>query len=132
MKSIFSSIGNFYYKPGFDLLTIDTGNETRTPSIIVTDNGGNALNTYHGCSTSHEYRCNGSRWNYQVARFTFESNVIIGSHIRIIGANALSLAGANISVETNGKLSIDSNGMLPTYREPRFVGGFVARRGVYG
>ncbi|KAL9976359.1 hypothetical protein ACROYT_G013653 [Oculina patagonica] len=128
------SSGNFNYDPGFDFLTVDTGNKTRTPSIMVTAGGyqGSLVRKHIGCSTNHEYKHNGSLWSYQVARFKFESNVYIRSRIRLIGTNALSLIGENISIDTNGMLQTESSGMLSPYSEPRFVGGFVANSGVDG
>lgn len=134
IDSVIYSIGIFSYNPGFDYLTIDTGNKTRAPSIRVTggDYQGLIVKSYVGCSIEREFIHNGSRWKYQVARFKFDSNIDIRSHIRIIGANALSLVGENISIETSGKLQIESSAMRPPYGEPSFVGGFVAKIGGNG
>lgn len=90
------------------------------------------VKSYVGCSIEREFIHNGSRWKYQVARFKFDSNIDIRSHIRLIGANALSLAGHNISLETKGKLQIESSAMHPPYGESSFVGGFVAKIGGNG
>jgi len=134
IDSVFCSIGIFSYDPLFEFLTIDTGNKTRTPSISVTSGNfqGNLLKNYIGCSIEREFIYNGSVWKYQVARFKFESNINIRSHIRLTGTNALSLVGENISIETKGKLEIEPHAMLPSYGDPRFVGGFVAKSGKNG
>lgn len=90
------------------------------------------MKNYDGCSIEREFINNGSLWKYQVARFKFESNVNILSHIRLKGTNALLLVGENISIETNGKLQIEPNAMRQAYEEPRLVGGFVAKSGENG
>ena len=90
------------------------------------------MKNFVGCSIEREFIHNGSLWKYQVARFEFESNINIRSHIRLIGTNALSLVGENISIETNGKLKIEPNTIRQPYGEPRFVGGFVAKIGGNG
>jgi len=133
IDSVIYSIGIFSYNPGWDYLTIDTGNKTRTPFIRVTGSDyQEVVKSYVGCSIEREFIHNGSCWKYQVARFKFDSNIDIRSHIRIIGANALSLVGENISIETSGKLQIESSAMRPPYGEASFVGGFVAKIGGNG
>lgn len=134
IDSIFYSLGIFSYNPVFEHLTIDTGNKTRTPSIKVTSGSsqGSLVKNYVGCAIEREFIHNGSVWKYQVARFKFESNINIRSHIRLTGTNALSLVGENISIETNGKLQIEPNAMHPRYGDQRFVGGFVAKSGGNG
>ena len=90
------------------------------------------MKNYVGCSMEREFIHNGSLWKYQVARFKFENNINILSHIRLKGTNALSLVGENISIETKGKLQIEPNAMRQPYGEPRLVGGFVAESGGNG
>ena len=134
IDSVFYSIGIFTYNAVFEYVTIDTGNKTRTPSIKVTANNyeGALVTNYVGCSIEREFIQNGSLWKYQVARFKFENNVNILSHIRLKGTNALSVVAENISIETNGKLQIEPNAMHQSYGESRLVGGFVAESGGNG
>ena len=129
-----SFIGNFKYDQNFEFITIDTGNTTRTPSIMVTatSHQGSLVRKYLGCLTNHDYKHNGSLWYYQVAHFKFNSNINIKSRIRLTGTNALALIGENISIDANGKLAVESNGMNPLYQDPRFVGGYVAKSDVDG
>ena len=128
------SIEIFKYHAVFEYVTIDTGNKTRTPSIKVTANNyqGALVKKYVGCSIEREFIQNGSLWKYQVARFKFENNINILSHIRLKGTNALLLVGENISIETNGKLQIEPNAIRQLYGESRLVGGFVAVSGGNG
>lgn len=114
------------------MLKIDTGSKTRTPLIEVTDSQENPLRSYPGCSDDHVFNHSGTRWSYQVARFKFESNINIGSHVQLKGVNTLLLIGKNISIDANGVLKVASNSTPPPYGEPRFVGGFFAKRSFNG
>lgn len=129
---LFYSTGEFNYNPEWECLAIDTGNATRKPSIVVTDCHNKIITTHLGCLTSHQFDYSGSSWNYQVARFMFDNNIGIKKRVLLKGTNALSLIGKNISIDPNGILKVKLNGMPSPYRETRYVGGFVAKRGSNG
>ncbi|XP_022794235.1 uncharacterized protein LOC111332997 [Stylophora pistillata] len=125
--------GELTYNSVLECLSIDTGNETRTPSITVTScHDGSRLFTHLGCSSNHYFPFNGSLWNYQVARFKFDGNIVITNLVHLRGTNALSLTGDNITIDLNGVLKVDVNAVPSSHKETRLVGGFVTAIGANG
>lgn len=116
-----------------ECLSIDTGNEIRPPSITVTScDDGSRILTHLGCLSSHNFNFNDSLWNYQVARFKFDGNIVITNLVHLRGTNALSLTGENITIDLNGVLKVDVNTVPSSHKETRLVGGFVSAIGANG
>ena len=133
LTPLFHSTGDLTYKSVLECLSIDTGNETRPPSITVTScDDGSRILTHLGCLSSHNFHFNDSLWNYQVARFKFDGNIVITNLVHLRGTNALSLTGENITIDLNGVLKVDVNTVPSSHKETRLVGGFVSAIGANG
>ncbi|CAH3031687.1 unnamed protein product, partial [Pocillopora meandrina] len=125
--------GDLTYNSVLECLSIDTGNEIRPPSITVTScDDGSRMLTHLGCLSSHNFHFNDSLWNYQVARFKFDGNIVITNLVHLRGTNALSLTGENITIDLNGVLKVDVNTVPSSHKETRLVGGFVSAIGANG